>query len=86
MTEQEIFEKLKEALDYKYLLTDFGDKEVGNLEEYLTAIKYERELEKLSEESLCDKLKTYQEFVSYLHDKAIGDVKPNKNIKWIEKQ
>ena len=46
MTEQEIFEKLKEALDYKYLLTDFGDKEVGNLEEYLIAIKYEREFEK----------------------------------------
>lgn len=75
MTEQEIFEKLKEALDYKYLLTDFGDKEVGNLEEYLIAIKYEREFEKLSEESLCEDLKTYKEFVSYLHDKAIGDVK-----------
>lgn len=34
MTEQEIFEKLKDALDHQYLLTDFGGTEVTNLEEY----------------------------------------------------
>ena len=28
MTEQEIFEKLKEALDYDYLCTDWGGTEV----------------------------------------------------------
>lgn len=74
MTEQEIFEKLKEALDYNYLLTEFGDKEVTNLEEYLVAIKQERELDKLNEESLAEELNTYKAFISYLHDKAIGDV------------
>ena len=34
MSEQEIFEKLKDALNYQYLITDFGDTEVTNLEEY----------------------------------------------------
>ena len=42
MTEQEIFEKLKDALDYKYLLTNWGVTEVDNLEDYLRAIKQER--------------------------------------------
>ena len=42
MTEQEIFEKLKEALNYEYLCTDWGGKEVTNLEEYLHAIKEEQ--------------------------------------------
>ena len=46
MTEQEIFEKLKEALDYDYLCTDWGGTEVTNLEEYLRAIKRERDIEK----------------------------------------
>lgn len=73
MTEQEIFEKLKEALDYDYLITDFGDKEVSNLEEYLRTIKYERTLEKCIDAEYINELKTYKEFISYLHDKAIGD-------------
>ncbi len=50
MTEQEIFEKLKEALDYDYLYDsyDCGDKEeVDNLEDYLRIIKQERVLEKI---------------------------------------
>ena len=50
MTEQEIFEKLKEALDYQYMYDSFehGEerKEVGNLEDYLRLIKQEREIEK----------------------------------------
>lgn len=73
MTEQEIFEKLKEALDYDYLITDFGDKEVSNLEEYLRTIKYERTLEKRIDAEYINEQKTYKEFISYLHDKAIGD-------------
>ena len=46
MTEQEIFEKLKEALNYDYLCTDWGETEVTNLEQYLRAIKQEREIER----------------------------------------
>lgn len=76
MTEQEIFEKLKEALDYDYLVTDFGNKEVSNLEEYLHAIKYERVLDKEMEDYHIKMHKTYKEFISYLHNKSIGD----KNI------
>ena len=45
MTEQEIFEKLKDALNYEYLCTDWGETEVTNLEQYLRAIKQEREIE-----------------------------------------
>ena len=75
MTEQEIFEKLKEALDYEYLCTDWGDTEVTNLEEYLIAIKQEREIEKSFDAIECDSLKTYKEFIHYLSEKAIG----NKN-------
>lgn len=73
MTEQEIFEKLKEALDYDYLISDFDNKEVSNLEEYLRAIRYERTLEKRIDAEYINEQKTYKEFITYLHDKAIGD-------------
>lgn len=76
MTEQEIFEKLKEALNYEYLCTDWGETEVTNIEQYLRAIKQEREIERDFDEGECNSLKTYQEFIHYLYDKAIGDIKP----------
>lgn len=73
MNEQEIFEKLKEALGYQYLLTDWGETEVNNLEDYLRAIKQEREIEKDFESAELNRLNTYQEFIHYLHDKAVGN-------------
>ena len=77
MTEQEIFEKLKEALDYKYMYDswDWSDdpKEVDNLEDYLRLIKQERAFETDFDIAENDKLNTYQEFIHYLHDKAIGN-------------
>ena len=76
MSEQEIFEKLKEALNYDYLCTDWGETEVTNLEQYLRAIKQEREIERNFDEGECNSLKTHQEFIHYLYDKAIGDIKP----------
>lgn len=79
MTEQEIFEKLKEALDYNYMYDswEWGDeqKEVDNLEDYLRIIKQERALEKDLDDAEMDRLNTYQEFIVYLADKAIGDTK-----------
>ena len=75
--EQEIFEKLKEALDNHYLYDSFDwsddPKEVDNLEDYLRIIKQEREIEKDFEGAELNRLNTYQEFIHYLHDKAIGD-------------
>lgn len=76
MTEQEIFEKLKDALNYDYLCTDWGETEVTNLEQYLRAIKQEREIERNFDEGECNSLKTYQEFIHYLYNRAIGDIKP----------
>ena len=76
MTEQEIFEKLKEALNYDYLCTDWGETEVNDLETYLRAIKQEREIERNFDDSECNSLKTYQEFIHYLYNHAIGDIKP----------
>lgn len=77
MTEQAIFEKLKEALDYKYLYDsyDWSDeqKEVDNLEDYLRLIKQERALEKDFDDETEDRLRTLQEFINYLADKAIGN-------------
>ena len=73
MTEHEIFEKLKEALDYDYLCTDWGGTEVTNLEEYLRAIKQERDIEKHFDDVECDTLKTYKEFIHYLSENAIGN-------------
>lgn len=73
MNEQEIFEKLKEVLDYQYLQTDFGETEVDNLEDYLRAIKIEREIEKDFEDDELNKLNTYKEFIHYLRDRAIGN-------------
>lgn len=73
MTEQEIFEKLKDALDHQYLLTDFGGTEVTNLEEYLRAIKFERQLEKDYENEAKERQRTYQEFIHYLNEFAIGN-------------
>lgn len=77
MTEHEIFEKLKEALDYQYMYDslEFGDerKEVDNLEDYLRIIKQEREIEKDFEDAELNRLNTYKEFVYYLYNKAIGE-------------
>lgn len=77
MTEQDIFEKLKEALGYKYLYDsfDFSDepKEVDNLEDYLRRIKQEIVLEKDTDNYASKQLNTYIEFIHYLHDKAIGN-------------
>ena len=77
MTEHEIFEKLKEALDYNYMcdIFAFGEeqKEVNNLEDYLRMIKRGREIEKELEDADLNRLNTYKEFIHYLHDKAIGD-------------
>lgn len=73
MTEQEIFEKLKDALDYQYLLTNSSETEVDNLEDYLRAIKYEREIEKDFKGAELNQYNTYKEFIHYLHDKAIGN-------------
>ena len=78
MTEHEIFEKLKEALDYQYMYDslEFGDerKEVDNLEDYLRIIKQEREIEKDFKDDELNRLNTYKEFIHYLHDKAIGNL------------
>ena len=77
MTEHEIFEKLKEALDYNYMYDRWdwseGRKEVDNLEDYLRIIKQEREIEKDFEDAELNKLNTYKEFIHYLHDEAIGN-------------
>ena len=77
MTEHEIFEKLKEALDYNYMYDsfEFGEerKEVDNLKDYLRIIKQEREIEKDLEDDKLNRLNAYKEFVHYLHDKAIGN-------------
>lgn len=75
MTEQEIFEKLKEALDYNYLCTDWGETEVDNLEDYLRAIKQEREIEKDFDEIEIEAHRTNKEFIHYLADNAIGDIR-----------
>ena len=73
MTEQEIFEKLKDALDGKYLITDFGGTKVENIEQYLRAIKMERDLEKAIEQEVADTSRTNREFIHYLNEFAIGN-------------
>ena len=78
MTEHEIFEKLKEALDYNYMYdnSQFCEerKEIDNLEDYLRIIKQEREIEKDFNDAELNRLNTYKEFIHYLHDKAIGNI------------
>ena len=77
MTENEIFEKLKEALDYNYMCDSFAfgeeQKEVNNIEDYIRIIKQEREIEKEFEDAELNRFNTYKEFIHYLHDKAIGN-------------
>lgn len=77
MNEQEILKKLKEALNYAYMYDswDWSDdtKEVDNLEDYLRLIKQERALEKDLADAEMNRLNTYQEFINYLADKAIGN-------------
>lgn len=77
MTENEIFEKLKEALDYNYMYDSFAfgeeEKEANNIEDYLRMIKRGREIEKELEDDDLNRLNTYKEFIHYLHDKAIGN-------------
>ena len=72
MTEQEIFERLKDALGYAYLMNEF-DEEASNLEEYLRNIKMGRDMDSEIEEYDTIQAKTYQEFIHYLSDRAIGD-------------
>lgn len=75
MTEQEIFEKLKDALDNNYLQDSWGiyDKDADNLEDYLKLIKSERAIEKDLRDNERNEFVTYQKFISYLSDKSIGD-------------
>ena len=73
MNEQEIFEKLKEALDYNYLCTNYRETEVDNLEDCLRIIKQERVLEKDMNDYANKQLNTYKEFIRYLRDRAIGN-------------
>lgn len=77
MTEQEIFEKLKEALDYKYMFDSYDfineQKEVDNIEDYLRLIKQECALEKDLYDDEMNRRNTYKEFIDYLADKAIGN-------------
>lgn len=77
MNEVEIFEKLKDALDNQYLYDTWywgeGAKEVDNLEDYLRLIKQERALEKDLDDDANRRLITYQKFIDYLADKAIGN-------------
>lgn len=78
MDKNEIFERLKEALDYQYLHDSWNigaedDKEVDNLDDYLVLIKRERAIEKDFNDSADNMMRTYKEFVSYLADRAIGD-------------
>lgn len=76
MKEEEIFEKLKEALDYKYLFHYLEDREITNLEDYIENIKICRELEKIPNENLADELEANSEFIEYLNQQAIGDIRP----------
>ena len=73
MTEQEIFERLKEALGYAYMRNEFDEEEASNLEEYLQNIKIGRDMDSEIEEYDTIQAKTYQEFIHYLSDRAIGD-------------
>ena len=73
MTEQEIFERLKDALGYDYLTTEFDDEEVTNLDDYLRNIKIGRSLDKDLDGYTDTQMKTYQEFIHYISDRAIGN-------------
>ena len=74
MTEQEIFEALKDdVLDNDYLVTDFDSTEVPNLQEYLYAIKTERDFEKQVKKEEEKQYNTYKEFIKYLDHRAIGN-------------
>lgn len=68
MTEEEIFERLKDALGYSYLTTEF-DEEATNLDDYLRNIKIGRRMDDYT----STQMKTYQEFIHYLSDRAIGN-------------
>jgi hypothetical protein len=72
-TEQEIFERLKEALGYDYLTTEFDDEEATNLDDYLRNIKIGRGMDEEFDDYTSTQMKTYQEFIHYLSDRAIGN-------------
>ena len=61
MTEQEIFEKLKEVFDYQYM---YDSLECGNERKELDNLEGFKDVE-------LKRLNTYKEFIHYLHDKAI---------------
>jgi hypothetical protein len=73
MTEQEIFERLKEALSYDYLTTEFDDEEATNLDDYLRNIKIGRSIDNDFGDYTSSQMKTYQEFIHYLSDRAVGN-------------
>ena len=72
MTEQEIFERLKDALGYSYLTTEF-DEEATNLDDYLRNIKIGKSMDEEFDDYTSKQMKTYQEFIHYLSDRAIGN-------------
>lgn len=75
MTQDEIFNKLKEALNYEYLSDCLTDSEITNVEDYLENIRNCRELEREPNERCTDEFNTYREFIKYLSEEAIGNIK-----------
>ena len=73
MTEQEIFERLKDALGDAYLITEFDDEEATNLEDYLRNIKIGRSMDDNFDDYTSKQMDTYREFIHYLIDRAIGN-------------
>lgn len=73
MTEEEIFERLKEALGYDYLTTVFDDEEATNLDDYLRNIKIGRSIDNDFADYTSKQMDTYREFIHYISDCAVGN-------------
>lgn len=76
MTNEEILTKLKENLDENYSFEEFTGKEINNLESFINNAKDVSNMNSLYRNEMLDNLNAYTEFIKYLAEEAIGDIKP----------
>lgn len=73
--ETNILQKLKNTFGIDYSYNTFTGKEITTLDDFFDNAEAVKEETELLNNDLKDNLKTYTEFIDYLAEKSIGDVK-----------
>lgn len=76
MSEKEILDKLKDVFGYDYSYNTFNScEEIVTLDDFFKNAQSVNSEKEMFDVSIHDEITTYREFIDYLSDKAVGDIK-----------